>query len=163
MNGVAPSELRFFGTGKAILKKQWYADGLRFECTGCGNCCGGPEEGYIWISGEEIERLAAYLGTTVEAVRKKYLRRVGFRLSILEDARTRDCIFLTTGKDGGRGCAIYPVRPNQCRTWPFWNDNLRLADMWNLAGVKCPGINHGRCYTVEEIEQKRTQKKWWDK
>lgn len=142
------------------MKKQWYADGLRFECTGCGHCCAGPEEGYIWISGEEIERLAKHLSTTVEVVRKKYLRRIGFRLSILEHPTTHDCIFLTAGKDGTRGCAIYPVRPNQCRTWPFWNDNLQSVEMWNIAGIKCPGINHGRMYTREEIEQKRTQKKW---
>ena len=38
----------------------WYADGLNFTCTQCGNCCtGGP--GFVWISREEIVRLAAHL------------------------------------------------------------------------------------------------------
>ncbi|MFM1805538.1 MAG: hypothetical protein RL136_2417, partial [Planctomycetota bacterium] len=29
----------------------WYAEGLRFECTQCGNCCsGGP--GAVWFTPE---------------------------------------------------------------------------------------------------------------
>lgn len=143
------------------MKKQWYVGGLHFECTGCGNCCAGPEEGYIWITGEEIELLAKHLGMTVEAVRKKYIRRVGLRHSIIENPTTHDCIFLTADKNGGRGCAIYPVRPNQCRTWPFWKENLESPDYWNFAAVKCPGINRGRIYTAEEIEKILHQKKWW--
>lgn len=145
------------------MKKQWRANGLHFECSGCGNCCAGPEEGYIWISAEEVERLAQYFGQTVEQVRKKYIRRVGLRHSILENPTTHDCIFLTAGKDGGRGCAIYSVRPNQCRTWPFWKENLESPDYWNYAAIKCPGINRGRLFTAEEIETILHQKKWWGK
>jgi uncharacterized protein len=144
-------------------KKRWYSSGLHFECTGCGNCCAGPDEGYIWISGEEIQRLAGHLGTTAQDVCQKYLKRVGTRHSILEDPSTKDCVFLTAGKSGQRGCAIYPVRPNQCRTWPFWNDNLSSSQMWNIAAIKCPGINCGKKYTLAEIEQLRTQKQWWKK
>ena len=142
------------------MKKVWYACGLHFACTGCGNCCAGPEEGYIWITPQEIELLAEHLGMTGQAVRKKYIRRVGLRLSIIENPTTKDCVFLTAVNNGGRGCAIYPVRPNQCRTWPFWNDNLHSPDNWNMAAVKCPGIHRGRLYTLEEIETLRKQKKW---
>ena len=31
----------------------WYAAGLQFGCTECGNCCAGAP-GYVWISTEEI-------------------------------------------------------------------------------------------------------------
>ncbi len=142
------------------MKKQWRAFGLHFECSGCGNCCAGPEEGYIWISQDEIELLAKHLGQTVEQVRKQYIRRVGLRCSIVENPATHDCIFLTAGKNGCRGCAIYAVRPNQCRTWPFWKENLASPDHWNFAAVKCPGINRGRLYSDEEIEKILHQKKW---
>ena len=38
-------------------EQPWYAEGLKFTCTQCGNCCtGGP--GFVWISREEIRRLA---------------------------------------------------------------------------------------------------------
>ena len=143
------------------MKNKWYACGLNFECIGCGNCCAGPEEGYIWISKTEIEFLAEHLGESVDAVRQKYLKKYGRRSSIVEDRKTKDCIFLTPEQGGCRGCAVYSVRPNQCRTWPFWDGNLSDPDAWNWAAVRCPGINKGRFYSFEEIEQIRTQNQWW--
>jgi hypothetical protein len=41
-------------------KEPWYADGLSFTCTCCGNCCtGGP--GFVWMDDQEIDRLAEHL------------------------------------------------------------------------------------------------------
>jgi hypothetical protein len=142
---------------------KWYSGGLRFECVGCGNCCAGPEEGDIWITAIEIEMLAKHLGSPEEQVRKQFTRRGLFRTSITEDKKTCDCIFLQTGADGKRGCAIYPVRPNQCRTWPFWTWNLATRGDWDEAAKRCPGMNHGRQFTFEEIEALRTQKQWWER
>ena len=41
-----------------MSKKPWYADGLQFECTQCGDCCTGAP-GYVWVNKSEIEALAA--------------------------------------------------------------------------------------------------------
>jgi Fe-S-cluster containining protein len=147
-------------TGK--VKNYWYSCGLHFECTGCGNCCAGPEQGDIWITAAEIELLARHLGMPEANVRKRFITRIGFRTSIIEDKRTKDCIFLQTDPDGKRGCTIYPARPNQCRTWPFWSYNLNTPDDWNKTAQKCLGINRGPLFTLEQIEQRRTQKKWWE-
>ncbi len=138
----------------------WYIGGLHFECVQCGRCCSGPGEGYIWITKPEIERLVKHLNMTVDDLRKAYLVRIGNRTSIIEEPHTNDCIFLTRTGDK-RGCAIYPVRPNQCRTWPFWSHNLARPDDWNMTGTRCPGINRGKFYTFEEIEKLLKQKKWW--
>ncbi len=140
-------------------KVKWYVAGLNFECLGCGNCCAGPDEGFIWTSSEEAERIAKFLEMPPGRFRRKYLKRLFNRSSIIEDAATKDCVFLTKhGK--GRGCKIYPVRPNQCRTWPFWTSNLHSPDTWNEAAVRCPGINRGKHYSFVEIEKLRKQKKW---
>ncbi len=56
---------------------------------------------------------------------------------------------------------IYSVRPNQCRTWPFWPSNLKNPGDWNKAAQKCPGINRGKLYSFEEIERIKKAKKWW--
>ena len=141
-------------------KNQWYIAGLHFECQQCGNCCAGPDEGYIWITKHEIELLAKHLGMTVEQVRSKYLKRIGMRYSIVEERVSKDCIFLTE-IDGMRGCSIYSVRPSQCRNWPFWPSNLTSPSGWNMASVKCPGINRGKVYCFEEIEKLKKHKKWW--
>jgi Fe-S-cluster containining protein len=145
----------------AAKRNPWYVCGLQFECAGCGGCCAGPGEGYIWVSRHEITLIAKHLGISEQELKQKYLRRVGWRTSIIEQAATKDCIFLQKGPQG-RGCAIYKVRPNQCRTWPFWKMNLANPDSWNGAAQKCPGMNLGRSYDASEIERLRDQEKWWD-
>jgi hypothetical protein len=142
-----------------MMKNKWYSGGLHFECVGCGNCCAGPEEGDIWISAAEIELLAKHLGMPETEVCKRFIKRAGFGAGIMEDNRTHDCVFLQTGPDGKRGCAIYPVRPNQCRTWPFWNRNLNSPRDWDRVVQRCPGIDHGPEWSFERIEKLRTQKK----
>ena len=57
--------------------------------------------------------------------------------------------------DGGMDCRIYPVRPRQCRTWPFWPVNLSSPETWALAAGRCPGINRGRIVLFEQVEAKR--------
>lgn len=138
----------------------WYIDGLHFECKECGACCSGPGEGYIWVTKQEIEFIAEYLKITVEQLRQKYTRRVGLRTTIIEEPETRDCIFLID-RAGRKGCEIYPVRPSQCKNWPFWPENLKNPGTWNQAARKCPGINRGRFYSFEEIERIKKCRKWW--
>ena len=147
---------------KSVTKKKtpWYVAGLHFDCVQCGTCCSGPGEGYIWLTRPEVKLIAESLKMTVEQLRAKYLKRVGLRTSIIEHRITKDCIFLQESA-GQRGCVIYEVRPSQCRTWPFWPENLKNPDAWNEAARKCPGINRGRLYTYKEIENIRKNTKWW--
>ena len=134
---------------------------MHFECRVCGRCCSGPGEGYIWVAKPEVELIAAHLNLTPDELRRKYMRQVGLRMSIIEDNPSKDCIFLQR-IDGVKQCRIYSVRPGQCRTWPFWSENLMGLNEWNQAGVRCPGINRGRLYTYEEIERIRKNARWWE-
>ncbi|OHB64376.1 MAG: hypothetical protein A2Y77_17895 [Planctomycetes bacterium RBG_13_62_9] len=143
------------------VRTKWYAAGLCFECRECGGCCAGPGEGYIWVIGPEIELIAKHLDMTPGEVRLKYMRPVGSRTTIVEHNLTKDCIFLQSA-GGVRRCAIYPVRPSQCRTWPFWPENLVSGLAWNRAAMKCPGINWGRHYSCGEIERIRENRRWWE-
>jgi len=141
-----------------MAKDKWYQAGLSFECTQCGNCCSGAP-GFVWATKEEIRRISEFLGRDDGWLESKHLRRVGFRYSLTE-TRDGDCIFLK--REGNQTmCSIYPVRPLQCRTWPFWRQNLRSPDTWNAAHETCPGVNHGRQYGFVEIESIRTKKNWW--
>ena len=61
----------------------WYKQGLKFTCTCCGNCCtGGP--GYVWMSDEEIRRLAKHLKLTPEETYERYCRKVNGKTSLNE-------------------------------------------------------------------------------
>lgn len=137
--------------------KKWYRDGLRFRCTQCGNCCSG-DPGYVWATKEEITKIAKFLGKADERLGKEHIRRVGFRYSLTEKP-DGDCIFLK--RDGGKGiCSVYPVRPLQCRTWPFWSDVVRTPESWGKASQTCPGMNQGAHHDLVQIETTRTQREW---
>jgi Fe-S-cluster containining protein len=116
-------------------EKPWYSEGLNFACTGCGECCTGAP-GYVWVTPEEIVAIAEHMSMSVEAFSSRYVRKVGDRFSLTENKRTYDCDFLT-----GKQCSIYPVRPVQCRTFPWWPQNLRSPEAWQQAATYCEGIN----------------------
>ncbi len=139
------------------LGKKWYQLGLCFECAQCGNCCSG-EPGYVWATKEEVRRVSKFLGRTDGWLDPKHIRRIGFRYSFTEKPNG-DCIFLKRER-GESMCSIYPVRPLQCRTWPFWSSVLNGPDTWNEAVKKCPGMNRGERYDLDRIEEIRTRKKW---
>lgn len=140
----------------------WYAAGLRFECTSCGNCCsGGP--GYVWVNDTELQRIASFLGISPQAAADACCRTVGNRTSLREVRNAvgqYDCIFLAGQSDGRRVCRIYDVRPAQCRAWPFWEGNLIDPDAWRRAARKCPGIDRGRLWSAEEIDAARAIVDW---
>lgn len=135
----------------------WYREGLRFRCTQCGNCCTGPP-GYVFVTPTEVGKIAEFLGRADGALKPTELRRVGARLSLTE-RRNGDCHFLKSD-NGKRICSIYPVRPLQCRSWPFWDSNLESPADWADAGRTCPGIDHGRTHALVQIEMRRTARTW---
>ena len=143
------------------MSEPWYKNGLRFKCTQCGNCCSGAP-GYVFLKKHEIERIADFLGQKRRWLGKKHIRQVGRRYSLTEDKTTGDCCFLKHTEDGKRVCGIYPVRPLQCRTWPFWKVNLESEDAWNFASHDCPGINKGKRYDFVQIEIRCSAKSWED-
>jgi len=114
----------------------WYKNGLRFNCTGCGKCCGGVP-GYVWVTEQEMLAIAQYLNITVELLKRLYIRQRDNRYALIERPKYNyDCIFLKDKK-----CSIYPVRPIQCKTFPWWEYNLKSKDSWQAAAQNCEGIN----------------------
>jgi len=129
------------------METPWYADGLRFACTRCGRCCTGL--GYVWLSERRIREIAEFLGISVERFTRRYVRRVDNRLSLVEKEHA-DCFFW----EGERGCTIYPVRPLQCRTFPFWPEHLESPDAWRDLAAEVPGIGRGRRFGDSEIRRR---------
>lgn len=100
---------------------------------------------------KDIAAIATHLHISLDQMMKQYVRRVGLRYSLIEKKPGNDCIFLHR-TDKGIQCEIYPVRPVQCRTWPFWPEVIKSPDTWNQAATHCQGMNKGRLYSVTEIE-----------
>lgn len=131
--------------------RPWYADGLKFACTQCGNCCSGAP-GYVWVTDDEIAAMAAHMRLEITDFEKSHVRRIGKRKSLREYSNG-DCQWLVRFPDGKTECAIHEVRPLQCRTWPFWESNLESEAAWRAAGRTCPGMNKGKHYPLPIIEQ----------
>ena len=132
--------------GAQVGDDPWFKDGLRFQCTQCGNCCTGAP-GYVWVNKAEIEALAAKLAISVPLFEERYVRQVGMRKSLVEYPNG-DCVFF----DGQRRtCTVYDARPRQCRSWPFWDSNVRTPEAWEHTCEVCPGSGKGNLVTVEEV------------
>lgn len=129
-------------------EKPWYSQGLAFECTRCGNCCTG-DPGFVWVTEEELAVIAEFLGRPLREVRDLHARKSRGRVTLRERANG-DCVFF----DRERGCTIYPVRPAQCRTWPFWESNLATPKDWERTCHVCPGSGKGEVIPVEEITRR---------
>ena len=134
-----------------MANKPWYHQGLRFKCTQCGDCCTGAP-GYVWVNKEEIAALAATIGEeNIDHFEDQYIRRSGIRKS-LREFPNGDCVFF----DGeARKCTVYRARPRQCRTWPFWDSNLKSPKTWQETCEVCPGSGKGKLYQLEDIEKQR--------
>lgn len=140
-----------------MARRSWYAGGLRFECTGCAACCRTHGEyAYVYVTERDEARISRHLGTTPEEFRRAYctVDADGWvNLTMTPD----DCPLL--GDD--LRCRVYPVRPKQCATWPFWTENL-IRETWEGQIAKCcPGVGRGRLYSREEILDIARQRDRW--
>jgi len=129
------------------MSEPWYREGLQFSCTSCGDCCTG-KPGYVWVTRKEVAELAAFLGSTPEEFSRRYVRRVGRRYSLVEK-QSGACVFFD------QGCSVYAARPVQCRTFPFWSENLKSRIAWQGVAGECPGAGKGRLYALEDIDRIR--------
>jgi Fe-S-cluster containining protein len=76
------------------------------------------------------------LGQHIETLVSDYLVRIGKRYHIKEVKIEGGfyCLFFDEKK---RQCLIYDVRPEQCRTFPFWE---HFKDKPDAAFGECPGV-----------------------
>lgn len=138
-----------------MSKEPWYKDGLCFECNVCGRCCGGGP-GYVWVTQEEIDRMAKKMGLSSPIFEQAFVYTVRGRKRSLKEYPNGDCVLLD---EKTRGCKAYEDRPIQCKTWPFWRQNIDSKRSWEITAKYCPGCNQGRLYTQQEIEEQRDA---WD-
>jgi Fe-S-cluster containining protein len=124
-----------------------FKGGVRFECQGTGKCCmSRGEDGFVYFSADDRRRMAAALGITMGAFTRKYCKQTN-GLWHLKDPE-KNCVFLE-----GKRCSQYEGRPSQCRTWPFWPENMN-ARTWNAeVAPYCSGVGKGRLYSPDEIQK----------
>ena len=130
--------MAIFESAPIVMREEGYGFGFDpSACAACGGACCTGESGYIWAKQSEIEQMAEFLELSVEDFGKMYLRKVKHRYSLTEKKIGEGdfaCVFFDPQQ---KRCTIYPVRPRQCRTFPFWeqykHNEQEVRD-------ECPGI-----------------------
>jgi len=102
-----------------------------FKCTKCGDCCKGY--GGTYVGEKEIKAIAKFLNIESRRVVDQYCQVSGRRL-VLAQAENQYCVFW----DGT--CAIHPVKPDMCKSWPFIRSVLVDIKNWQIMAGSCPGI-----------------------
>jgi Fe-S-cluster containining protein len=135
--------IAFMQKQRTLDQRPYFFDaGIYFACRRCGDCCVG-DPGTIYVSEGEVNALAQHFKINSSDFIRRYLYPFKDSYSIREDDRGR-CLFFDNG------CSIYSLRPCQCRTFPFWFENLRSENRWQKVAHQCPGIGSGRLYSCEE-------------
>ena len=127
-----------------------YKKGIKFECQGSGNCCvSRGSYGFVYLSDIDLKRFSKYFKISIKKFKEKYCQITDGFIHLSEKYELNgNCIFL---KD--RKCSVYNSRPTQCRTWPFWNENMN-AKVWNEdIAINCPGIGKGKLIKSKTIER----------
>lgn len=109
-------------------------------CESCGGKCCIGESGYVFVSIDEMQEIARFLCLDFESFTRSYVRKVGYRFSFVEKPyqNALACVFFDTDS---KRCSIYPHRPKQCRSFPFWEVHKNLADEGLRAlADECKGI-----------------------
>ena len=131
---------------------------LRFECTECGDCC--KRRGtyaYVYLNDVEVEALAEFLRLDEDSFRKRYafVDSLGWT-QIRFDGEA--CPFLDP--DTNR-CGVYPARPVQCSTFPFWRKFVVDGDWTAEVAELCEGIGQGSVTDAEVVEANMQAKESW--
>ena len=142
------------------LEEPWFVKGLKFACTGCGECCTGS--GRVWLTEPEIHTMAKELNIEVTQFVDQSIIRIEGRWSLKENPTNGDCCFLESGR-----CMIYKARPRQCKTFPWWPSTLNSPETWQEAKRVCEGIDSADAPLIplDEIqsqlmEEQRGRRQW---
>lgn len=132
------------------MDTSFYKNGLQFDCQRCSRCCR-IDPGYVFLTESDLSALLHATGSNRDQFIEDYCRWVpinGFLYLSLKEKQNYDCIFWEQG-----GCSIYPHRPIQCKSYPFWETFLMSADHWESLKASCPGVGKGSLHPQEEIEE----------
>ena len=127
-----------------------FKNGIRFECQGSGKCCVSRNSyGFVYLSDNDLKRFSKHFKLSIKKFKENYCEVTDGFIHLLEKPELDgNCIFLKNKK-----CSVYSNRPSQCRTWPFWNENMNVK-IWNEdISNNCPGVGKGKIIKADRIKK----------
>jgi Fe-S-cluster containining protein len=114
----------------------WEKKPVRFECQpDCFKCCAKP--GFVYMNQKDVRQAAEFLNLSQKRFKSEFLKKQ-YDMWYIEVEDDNPCPFLTF-----EGCAIHEAKPVQCKTYPFWRENMETPKHWELTASFCPGIGKG--------------------
>ena len=119
---------------------------IKFKCQGSGNCCvSRGSHGFVYLTYKDIIRFSKFFKLNIIQFMEKYCFKTNNLFHLKEMNNNGNCIFLKKNK-----CSVYKARPEQCRTWPFWSENINPKG-WKTEILKfCPGLGKGKFYSKKQ-------------
>lgn len=121
---------------------------MKFSCKeSCGGkCCTlnwKGQQSFVFLTRSDRRRLAQFLDRPEEFFASKSV----FESTRFSSVKTQqyhlkmngnDCKFFRDGQ-----CGVYAARPTQCRTFPYWPENLKNGEWTEAVKAECPGVGQG--------------------
>ncbi len=123
---------------------------FRFGCTGCGGCCRGP--GSVYFTARDLRKVFRHLRLRPAeqvALRRRLVQ--GEQNGYLYHRAGGACIFL----DSEERCRVYPVRPLQCRSFPFWPSSFVDEAAYAELKADCPGVDNAEGISFSSLSVAR--------
>jgi Fe-S-cluster containining protein len=126
----------------------YHQAGLRFKCTGCSKCCHGSPGDYVLATAQELDAMRRHLGLSRAWFRRRYIEPLTATQKGIRLNGDGSCPFLES--DGQ--CRVYAMRPAQCRSYPFWPENVASRAAWHREAKRCEGIGQGAVVSRRHIQ-----------
>lgn len=137
-------------------QNKFFSEGLKFQCQGSGKCCvSRGEYGYVYMTKGDRKAMAKALDMTPSAFTRKYCGKTDGVWHLKANPDGPECIFLNSKNQ----CDVYKGRPIQCRTWPFWPENMNAKTWRNDVAKFCPGVGKGKVVSPQKIKKALQEQK----
>lgn len=127
-----------------------YPVNVRFDCNGCGLCCGDTKQKtrHILLLELEAKHIASQTSRPIADFSAEINDNLPYRHEMKKTSEGK-CIFLKENQ-----CTIYPLRPLICMFYPF---DLKLGKSKKMYvfdfTLECPMIGQGRDFNRKDFER----------
>lgn len=134
---------------------------LSHQCNQCGNCCSATQEGDIFLYPRDAQRLSHFFNQDLRIFLSQYTKIVEYEIESTNKEPNQEnykeyipifaltvnqktgCVFFDAAE---KKCAVYSVRPDQCRFFPFIYCVLEDISQWKPMIETCQVIKHFNSY-----------------
>ena len=127
------------------MNPSWWMAGVPFTCQpDCGKCCDEPG-GIVYLRPEDAKIMAQHHGLEVTDWLERDCRQtLDGRWVLNSDPVTDICIYL----DEQKKCTTYEARPAQCKSYPFWAENVGSDRSWRKTVSECTGLESEEAFII---------------